>query len=89
MKLNIRHLSLDEYGDVDKSLVNNEGSSHMLASTSNDVAQMKCRLSGAMSASDLFFNNSLSTSKKHGSATMKFDHFIDEGVLKKSEDFDI
>ena len=42
-----------------------------------------------MSASDLFVNNSLSTSKKHGSAIMKFDHFIDEGVLKKSEDFDI
>ena len=38
MKLNIRHLSLGKYGDVDESVVNSEGSSHMPASTSNDVA---------------------------------------------------
>ncbi|KAL4596310.1 hypothetical protein ACB092_12G155100 [Castanea dentata] len=30
-----------------------------------------------------------SSSKKHESARMEFDHFIDEGVLKRSEDFDI
>ena len=29
---------LDEYGDVDESSVDNEGSSHMLANTSNYVA---------------------------------------------------
>ena len=40
---------LDEYGDLDESPIDNEGSSHMLASTSNQVAQMKFRLSGAMS----------------------------------------
>ena len=50
---------------------------------------MKCRLSREMSSFDSFVNNSSSTSKKHKSAIMKFDHFIDEGVLKKSEDFDI
>ena len=44
---------------------------------------------GAMSSFDLFVNNSSSSSKKHGSARMKFDHFIVEGVLKRSEDFDI
>ena len=80
---------LDEYGDVDEFSVDNEGSSHMHASTSNYVAQMKCKLSGAMSSFDLFVNNSSSTLKKHGSARMKFDHFIDEGVLKRSEEFDI
>ena len=35
---------LDEYGYVDESTIDNEGSSHMPASTSNYVAQMKCRL---------------------------------------------
>ena len=89
MKLNIRHLSLDKYGDVDESVVNSEGSSHMLASISNDVAQMKCRLSGAMSSFNFFVNNNSSTSKKHGNARMEFNHFIDEGVLKRIEDFDI
>lgn len=77
---------LDEYGDINESSVDNEGSS---ANTSSPVAQMKFRLSGAMSSFDLFVNNSLSSSKKHGSARMEFDHFIDEGVLKRSEDFDI
>ena len=42
-----------------------------------------------MSSFDLFVNNSSSSSKKHGSARMEFDHFIDERVLKRSEDFDI
>ena len=80
---------LDEYGDVDESPVDNEGSSHIPVSTSNQVAQMKFRLSGAMSSFNLFVNNSSSSSKKHGSARMEFDHFIDEEVLKRSEDFDI
>ena len=34
-------------------------------------------------------NNSSSSSKKHGSARMEFDHFSDGGMLKRSEDFDI
>ncbi|XP_030946144.1 zinc finger BED domain-containing protein RICESLEEPER 1-like [Quercus lobata] len=76
----------DEYEDIDESPVDNEGNSHIPTSTSSPVAQMKFRLSGAMSSFDLFVNNS---SKKHGSARMEFDHFIDEGVLKRSEDFDI
>ena len=80
---------LDEYGDIDEFLVDNEGSSHIPASTSSPVAQMKFRLSGAMSSFDLFVNNSSSSSKKHGSAIMEFDHFIDEKVLKRSENFDI
>ena len=42
-----------------------------------------------MSSFDLFVNNNSSSSKKHESARMKFDHFIDKGVLKRSEDFDI
>ena len=42
-----------------------------------------------MSSFDSFVNNSSSTSKKHRSARMKFDHFIDEGVLKGSEEFNI
>ena len=79
----------DEYGEVDESPVDNEGSSHMPVSTSNYVAQMKCRLSGAMSSFDLFVNNSLSSSKKNGNVRMKFDHFIDEEVLKRNEEFDI
>lgn len=80
---------LDEYGDVDEFPINNEGSSHMPTSTSNYVAQMKCRLSGTMSSFDLFVNNSSNSSKKHRSDRMEFDHFIDEGVLKRNEDFDI
>ena len=80
---------LDEYGEVDESPVDNEGSSHMPVSTSNYVAQMKCRLSGAMSSFDLFVNNSLSSLKKNGNVRMKFDHFIDEEVLKRNEEFDI
>ena len=80
---------LDKYGDLDESPVDNEESSHMLASTSNQVVQMKFRLSGAMSCFDLFVNNSSSSSKKHGRARMEFDHFINEGVLNRSEDFDI
>ena len=80
---------LDEYRDVDESPINNKGNSHMPASTSNQVAQMKFRLSGVVSSFDLFVNNSSSSSKKHGSVKMEFDHFIDEGVLKRSEDFDI
>ena len=70
-------------------LVDNERSSHMPVSTSNYVAQMKCRLSGAMSSFDLFVNNSSNSSKKHESARMEFDHFIVEGVLKRNEKFDI
>ena len=50
---------------------------------------MKFMLSGAMSSFDLFVNNSSSSSKKHRSTRMEFDHFINEGVLKRSEDFDI
>ena len=42
-----------------------------------------------MSSFDLFVNNSSSSSKKHESAKMEFDHFINERVLKRSEDFDI
>ncbi|XP_030929377.1 zinc finger BED domain-containing protein RICESLEEPER 1-like [Quercus lobata] len=80
---------LDEYGDINESSIDNEGSSHIPASTSSPVVQMKFRLSGAMSSFDEFVNNSSSSLKKHGSARMKFDHFIDEGVLKRSEDFDI
>ena len=41
---------LDEYGNVDKSPIDNEGSSHMPTNTSNYVAHMKFRLSGAMSS---------------------------------------
>ena len=32
---------LDEYGDINKSFVDNEGSSHIPASTSSPMAQMK------------------------------------------------
>ena len=70
-------------------LVDNERSSHIPTSTSSFVAQMKFRLSGAMSSFDLFVNNSSSSSKKHGSARIEFDHFIDGEVLKRSGDFDI
>ena len=80
---------LDEYGDIDESSIDNEGSSHIPASTSNPVAQMKFRLSGAMSSFDLFVNNSSSSSEKHESAKMEFNHFINERVLKRSKDFDI
>ena len=80
---------LDEYGDIDESSIDNERSSHIPASTSNPMAQMKFRLSGAMSSFDLFVNNSSSSSKKHGSVRMEFDHFINERMLKRSEDFDI
>ena len=80
---------IDEYGDVDEFPVENEGSSYMPANTSNYMAQMKYRFSGAMSSFDLFVNNSSSSSKKHRSARMEFDHFIDERVLKRSKDFDI
>ena len=80
---------LDEYGDIDESLVDNEENSHILVSTSSPVAQMKFSLSGAMSSFDLFVNNSSNSSKKYRSARMEFDHFIDKGVLKRSEDFDI
>ena len=84
---NLYYYLLDEYEDVYESLVDNERSSHISTSTSNYVTQMKFRLSGAMPSFDLFVNNSLSSSKKHESARMKFDHFIDEGVLKRNEDF--
>ncbi|XP_075636651.1 zinc finger BED domain-containing protein RICESLEEPER 2-like [Castanea sativa] len=81
--------SVTEFFSGHESPVDNEGSSHMPASILNHVAQIKFRLSGAISSFDLFVNNSSSSSKKHRSARMKFDHFIDEGVLKRSEDFDI
>ena len=42
-----------------------------------------------MSSFDLFVSNSSSSSKKHGSARIEFDHFINDGALKRSEDFDI
>ena len=42
-----------------------------------------------MSSFDLFVNNTSNTLRKHGSTRMEFDHFIDEGVLKRNEDFDI
>ena len=42
-----------------------------------------------MSSFDSFANNSSSTSKKHRNVRMEFDHFINEGVLKRSEEFDI
>ena len=80
---------LDEYGDVDEPPIGNEGSSHMPTSTSNQVAQIKFRLIRSMLRFDGFVNNRSSCSKKHGSGKMEFDHFIDEGLLKRSEDFDI
>ena len=86
---NLCYELLNDYRDVDEFPVDNEGRSQMPASTSNDVAQIKHRLSGAFSFFDLFVNNSSSTSKKHWSARMEFDHFIDERVLKMNEDFDI
>ena len=61
----------------------------MSTSTSNDVAQIKRRLSEAMSSFDLFVNKSSSTSEKHVSAKMEFDHFLDGRVLKRNEGFDI
>ena len=79
---NLCYELLDEYKDVDEFPVDNEGSSPMPASTSNDVTQIKRRLSGALSSFDLFVNYGSSTSKKHGSVRMEFDHVID-GVLKK------
>ena len=78
---NLCYELLNEYKDVDEFPVDNEGSSQMPASTSNDVTQIKRRLSGALSFLDLFVNNGSSTSKKHGSVRMEFDHVID-GVLK-------
>ena len=42
-----------------------------------------------MSSFNLFVNNSSSSSKKHGSTRIEFDYFIDDGVLKRNEDFDI
>ena len=42
-----------------------------------------------MSSFNLFVNNTSNTLRKHGSTRMEFDHFIDEGVLKRNEDFDI
>ena len=86
---NLCYELLDEYGDVDESPIDKEWSSHMSASTSNDVAQIKRRLSEAMSSFDLFVNKSSSTSKKHVSAKMEFDHFLDGRVLKRNEGFDI
>ena len=80
---------LDEYEDVDESPIDNEGSSHVPTSTSNDVAQIKYRFLNSMSSFDLFVNNTSNTLRKHGSTRMEFDHFIDEGVLKRNEDFDI
>ena len=62
---NLCYELLNEYKDVDEFPIDNEGSSQMPASTSNDVAQIKCRLSGALSSFDLSVNNSSSTSKKH------------------------
>ncbi|KAL0005520.1 hypothetical protein SO802_013081 [Lithocarpus litseifolius] len=44
-------------------------------------------LSGSMSSFELFVNNSSSSSKKRGSVRMEFDHFIDEGVLKRSNNY--
>ena len=60
---NLYYDLLDEYRDVDESPVDNECSSHMHAGTSNYVAQMKFRLSEAMSSFDLFVNNSSINSK--------------------------
>ena len=79
---NLCYELLNVYKDVDEFPVDNERSSQMPASTSNDVAQIKRRLSGALSSFDLFVNNGSSTSKKHESVRMEFDHVID-GVLKK------
>ena len=63
---NLYYDLLDEYGDIDEPSVDNEGSSDIPVSSSSPVAQMKFRLSGAMSSFDLFVNNSSSSSKKHG-----------------------
>ena len=54
---NLCYELLNEYKDVDEFPVDNEGSSQMPASTSNDVTQIKRRLSGALSSFDLFVNN--------------------------------
>ena len=60
---NLYYDLLDEYRDVDESPVDNKSSSHMHASTSNYVAQMKFRLSETISSFDLFVNNSSINSK--------------------------
>ena len=80
---------LDEYGDANGSPMDNEESSHMPTTTSNDVAQIKYRFQNSFASFDLFVNSTSSTSRKHRSERMKFDHYIDERVLKRNEDFDI
>ena len=66
--------------------MDNEGSSHMPKTTSNDVAQIKYRFQNSLASFDLFVINTL---RKYRSVRMKFDHYIDEGVLKGNEKFDI
>ena len=58
----------------------------MPTTTLNDVAQIKYRFQNSLASFDLFVNN---TSRKHDSVRMEFDHYIDEGVLKKNKNFDI
>ena len=77
---------LDEYGDANGSPMDNEESSHMPTTTSNDVAQIKYRFQNSFASFDLFVNSTSSTLRKHGSERMKFDHYIDERVLKRNEE---
>ena len=83
---NLCYELLDEYEDANVAPMDNEGSSHMPTTTSNDVAQIKYRFQNSLASFDLFVIN---TSRKYGSVRMKFDHYIDEGVLKGNEKFDI
>ena len=67
---NIKNLCyelLDEYRDTDGFPMDNEGSSHMPITTSNDVAQIKYRFQNSLATFDLFVNI---TSRKHESARM-------------------
>ncbi|KAK9999102.1 hypothetical protein SO802_018705 [Lithocarpus litseifolius] len=83
---NLCYELLDEYRDADGFPMDNEGSSHMPITTSNDVAQIKYRFQNSLASFDLFVNI---TSRKHESTRMEFDHYIDKGVLKRNEDYDI
>jgi hypothetical protein len=74
---------LDEYGDGNED---KEKSSPM-PTTSGFVGPSKSRFQSSLQSYDLFVSGD--TPKRNESVRLEFDHYIDDGVLPRTENFDI
>jgi hypothetical protein len=74
---------LDEYGDGNEDKEENSP----MPTTSSFVGSSKSRFQSSLQSYDLFVSGD--TPKKNESVRLEFDHYIDDGVLPRTKNFDI